>query len=308
MDDDDSRKCGVTEPMTRLLDGLIDYAGLFPPAALPMSAAVQQYAAYRAGAQRGMLARFVLTADRLEEFVAVASALPEPRGADGTSWPLAVLATGTDAAALDAFDTAHGARWHVDTIEAKAVDLPGIAALAAAYRPRRVVYVEVPVKQDPGALIAALAPLGLRAKIRTGGVTADAFPPPSDVMRFLVACVRYEVPFKATAGLHHPIRGEYALTYAADAPRATMYGFLNLFVAAILLHAGHAAASVAPLLEERDASTIRVRDGSITWRALAADASQVAAARATFAGSFGSCSFEEPVQDLAALSLLPTAR
>lgn len=289
--------------LTSLLDGLVDYAGLFPPAALPMGEAARNYASYRVGASRAMLARFVLPAARLAEFVSVATELP----GDATPWPLAVLAGASDADALNAFDATHGTRWRVDTIEAKAEDLGGVAALAAAYGGRRTVYVELPVTRDPSALIAAVGAAGMRAKIRTGGVTVEAFPSPMQVMAFIAACVSLHVPFKATAGLHHPLRGEYALTYAADAPRGTMYGFLNVFVAAVLMHAGHAPGAVMPLLEESDPSAIEFSDASLRWRDLSATAAQVAAARATFAGSFGSCSFMEPVQDLAALSLLPTA-
>jgi hypothetical protein len=290
--------------LTALLDGLVDYAGLFPPAALPMDEAVRNYAAYRDGDSRAMLARFVLPVARLGEFVISASALP---GAS-TPWPLAVLAGAADANALDAFDAAHGERWRVDTVEAKAEDLAGVAALAAAFGGRRTVYVELSATREPSALIAAVGAAGMRAKIRTGGVTAEAFPSPVQVMAFITACVSRDVPFKATAGLHHPLRGEYALTYAADAPRGMMYGFLNVFMAAVLLHAGHAPGAVMPLLEERDGSAIAFTDDAIRWRGLSATAAQVTAARATFAGSFGSCSFIEPVQDLAALSLLPTAR
>lgn len=290
--------------LASLLDGLVDYAGLFPPAALPMNEAVRNYAAYRIGGTRAMLARFVLPVARLTEFVAAAAALPE----DIAPWPLAVLAGEGDANALDAFQATHGSRWRIDTVEAKAEDLAGIAALAATFGGRRTVYVELPVTHDPSALIAALGAAGMRAKIRTGGVTAEAFPAPMQVMAFLAACVSLGVPFKATAGLHHPLRGEYALTYAADAPRGTMYGFLNVFVAAVLLHAGHAPSAVMPLLEESDPTTFDFSADAIRWRDLSATAAQVAAARATFAGSFGSCSFMEPVQDLAALSLLPTAR
>jgi hypothetical protein len=290
--------------LSSLLDGLVDYAGLFPPAALPMDEAVRNYAAYRAGASRAMLARFVLPVARLDEFVSAATALP----AGATPWPLAVLAGAADADALGAFDAAHGARWRVDTVEAKAEDLAGVSALAAAFGGRRTVYVELPAARDPSALIAAVGVAGMRAKIRTGGVNAEAFPSPMQVMGFIAACVSLGVPFKATAGLHHPLRGEYALTYAADAPRGTMYGFLNVFVAAVLLHAGHAPGAVMPLLEEVDPSAIVFTPDAISWRDLRATATQVAAARATFAGSFGSCSFMEPVQDLAALSLLPTAR
>lgn len=290
--------------LATLLGGLVDYAGLFPPAAVSMREAVAKYAAYRTGASRAMLARFVVPVTRLEEFVAEARALP----ADGDAWPLAVLAGAADAATLDAFDAAHGARWRVDTIEAKAEDVDGIAALVAAFGARRTVYVELPVRDDPSTLIAVVGAAGMRAKIRTGGVAADAFPSPMQVMAFLAACASLGVPFKATAGLHHPLRGEYPLTYAADAPRGTMYGFLNMFLAAVLLDAGHAPGVVMPVLEERDASALRVSADAIEWRGLRASVAQIGATRAQFAGSFGSCSFTEPVDDLAALSLLPTSR
>lgn len=285
-----------------LLDGVVDYAGLFPPASLPMDAAVRNYAAYRAGARRGMLARFVLPATRLDEFVREASALAS--GDDVGPWPLSVLATPADTEAIAAFNRAHGARWVIDMIEAKAMTVDEVGALEAAFG-GLTVYVEIPVADDPAALVQAIGAAHLRAKIRTGGVTRDAFPAPSAVLRFLAECVQRQVPFKATAGLHHPLRGEYPLTYAPDAERGTMYGFLNVFLAATLLHAGHAPATLLDLLEERDAATIIADANGISWRGLHASAAQVAQARARFAGSFGSCSFEEPVQDLAALQLLP---
>ena len=249
-----------------------------------------------------MLARFVVPAARLDEF---ATAARTARAAGDGPWPLSVLATAADAGRLEAFDATQADIARVEMIEAKAEDDAAIGALASAYAPRRVVYVEIPIARDPSALIAALRQHGLRAKVRTGGVTADAFPSPDDLLRFLVRCVEQGVPFKATAGLHHPLRGEYALTYASDAPRGMMYGFLNVFLAALLLREGHAAERVRPLLEERDSRAIVAAVDGISWNGLRVDESAIAAARAAFAGSFGSCSFEEPVQDLQALSLLP---
>jgi hypothetical protein len=192
----------------------------------------------------------------------------------------------------------------VDVVEAKGDSPEAIAALAPLAQRGFTVYVELPVREDPSPLIAAIKAHGLRAKIRTGGVTADAFPAPSDILRFLVACARAGVPFKATAGLHHPLRGEYALTYAPDAPRGTMYGFLNIFLAAALLRSGVAPEVVAALLEERDPSAVMVSDDAIAWRAQVLPLAALIETRAHFAGSFGSCSFEEPVQDLTSLGLL----
>jgi hypothetical protein len=170
------------------------------------------------------------------------------------------------------------------------------------------VYVEIPAKGDPAKLIEAIGSGGMRAKIRTGGVTRDAFPAPIDVLQFITTCVSRRVPFKATAGLHHPVRGEYPLTYAPESERGTMYGFLNLFLAAVLLHGKATTVELIPLLEERDASAIVVTDDAIRWRAFTADVEAILAARRDLAGSFGSCSFDEPVRDLAALDILPSFR
>ena len=177
----------------------------------------------------------------------------------------------------------------------------GIAALAEAFGPAVMVYVELPASSDPTPLLEVIARHGLRAKLRTGGVTPDAFPTPAEVLRFLEACVTAGVACKATAGLHHPLRGEYPLTYAPDSPRATMHGFLNVFLTAAFLQAGVAAADVAPLLEERDPTAIHADADGIRWRDWRLTRDTLVTCRRTAAVSFGSCSFEEPVHEVATL-------
>ena len=302
-------------PVDTLLAGLIDYAGLFPPAALPMRDAVARYAEHRRGADRAMLGRFVVPAARLAEFTTEVDRLPFGAPTPADPWSLAVLATATDAPMLRAFGATYGGCLTADVVEAKADDVAMIEAIAVAFgsasgsasadasAPMATVYVELPLQADLPLLVAALARLGLRAKVRTGGLTSDAIPVPADLLRFLTCCVRAGVPFKATAGLHHPLRGEYPLTGDADGPRATMYGFLNIFMTAAFLHAGIEASAVAPLLEERDAAAIAVDGTSLRWRHLALTAPALAAFRAASGASFGSCSFDEPVHDLAALHL-----
>jgi hypothetical protein len=275
----------------RLLEGVVDYAGLFPPAALDLQAAVAEYETHRGGADAWMLGRFVLPASRLAELDA------------REGWRLSALLgpdVTSDAAAVDAFNADQAGRAVVDAVELKAGSPQEVApALAAA--PRGVsAYVEIPLEGALDQALDAVQAHGGRAKARTGGVTPAAFPSPEAVVRFLDGCVRRSLPFKATAGLHHPVRGEQALTYAPDAPRAVMHGFLNLLAATALLAAGEPRATAQAAMEERDPAAFASADGALAWRGLRIGAPAV---RALFAG-FGSCSFAEPVADLRALGLL----
>lgn len=280
-----------------LLAGLIDYAGLFPPAALPMKLAAANYSAYRAGPDAWALGRFVVPTGRLDELGGAADA-----HLGGEPWRLSVLAEAGDAATIRAFNARHRGRLLVDAVECKASSTEDIAALAPL-ADVAAIFVEIPVRDDPDTLVSAIGAHGWRAKIRTGGVTPDAFPSPRDVARFLAACARHDVMFKATAGLHHPLRGEYALTYAADAPRHGMFGFLNVFLAAAHARRGMTADTLVQLLDEHDPRAVAGTADGVTWRGHALGEAALAEDRRRFALSFGSCSFREPLDDLSALGL-----
>jgi hypothetical protein len=304
-----------------LLAHIVDYAGLFPPAGLAMAPAVRRHAAYRAADARWMLGRFVVPVARLEEFEAASAALlpvnaeppeaPEP-------WTLSAL-VGADAVAdlraVVAFNARHapgveGGRALIDTLEAKAATPNDVARLAdalarAGLADAASLYVELPWGAEAAPYAQVAAARGVRLKLRTGGVTPDAFPPPAAVLDFLLACAAHDVAGKCTAGLHHPLRAERALTYEPDCARGTMFGFVNLFLAAALLHAGHAPADVAPLLEERDAATIAFDENGAEWRGLRTHVADIAATRARRLVAFGSCSFEEPMHDLQSLGWWP---
>jgi hypothetical protein len=163
-------------------------------------------------------------------------------------------------------------------------------------------YFEIPLSGDVPALLAAISKFDARAKVRTGGVTPDAFPSPESLTEFIVGCAQAKVAFKATAGLHHPVRGDYRLTYETDSSKASMYGFLNVFLAAVLAHSGEDDETCQAMVEESDPSTFAFEDSGIRWRDKFATAGQIAAARSEFAIAFGSCSFREPVDELAALT------
>lgn len=285
-----------------LLDGLVDYAGLFPPAALTLDEAAARYADHRAGPDRRALGRFVAPAARLDALADLARA----HGATaGDPWRVSALVgdAGVDVDAMLPHAPRAGTRSGiaVDTMEARAATPDDVARLAGCVPPGVAAYVEIPHAGDPAPLLRAIAGAGLRAKIRTGGVTADAFPTPAEVARFMVACRDEGVAFKATAGLHHPLRGEHRLTYAPDSARATMFGFVNVFVAALLVHEGADADTAARALADADPAAFAFDDLGLSWRGTRVATPQVRDARARFATSFGSCSFEEPTTELRAL-------
>lgn len=291
-----------------LLSGIVDYAGLFPPAGLDMATAVRNYAEYVHDEASWMLGRFVVPAARLDELTRELRALDVVADAEpDDAWLIAALLgddVAHDLAAIDAFNQNLIGIAHVDTLEGKFTTTDAIARAAALVGTRFALFVEVPVVPDPQSLIATIAASGVNAKLRTGGVTVDAFPAAHDIVRFMRRCAEAHVPFKATAGLHHPIRAEHRLTYAPDAPSGAMYGYLNVFLTAALLAELTDQEAVA-LLDERDPNAIVVLRDSIRWCGHELRADQANAARERIASSFGSCSFREPVDDLRALSLLP---
>src|SRR5262249_45167684 len=117
-------------------------------------------------------------------------------------------------------------------------------------------------------------------------------------IRFMRACLNADVAFKATAGLHHPLRAEYRLTYEPAAPTGVMYGYLNVFLAAALLADGLSDADAVRALEERDSNAFTFAPGSVVWRGHAVTAELAHRVRERVAVSFGSCSFREPVDEL----------
>jgi hypothetical protein len=266
-----------------LMTGLVDYAGLFPPAGLGMLEAVRRYREYLAGPDRWALGRFVVPAARLAEFEAafeeVCCGEREP------VWPLSVLGSGGDLGRL-----ARGAVL-VESLEIKATDAADAERLLAELGTGIPVYVEF-APGDADAMLPVLARRGARAKIRTGGVTAKAFPSVEAVAEFLLACARARVAFKATAGLHHVVRCSYKLTYELESAQAVMHGFANVFLAAALAWRGAEKRALAETLE---ATEFSFSDDGVTWLGFELGVDEIAAVRREFAMSYGSCSFEEPV-------------
>ena len=324
----------MSRAIRALLHGAIDYAGLFPPAALDMRTAMTNFAAYLRSDDAWALGRFVVPAARLAEFGMVADeiitvtspAMPaslapllDVTGLGGLvnvapvlgiagngRWSVSAIVgahVDADTARVYDFNAARGHLAEIDSVEAKATTENEVRSLAEAF-PDKAVFVEIPIDRKPDALVDAIAAAGLRAKVRTGGVTADAFPLPGALLDFLVACHTRRVRFKATAGLHHALRSRYRLTYQPVSDEATMFGFLNVLLAAAFLRLGAPERDVLRLLEEDSLSGIRVEEDVIAWRDHALTVDRISETRFDFATSFGSCSFTEPIDELRSLHLI----
>ena len=286
---------------------LIDYAGLFPPAELPFEQARIQYQAACLGPYAWMLGRFIIPASLL---------IASPDVFEG---PFSVIAEGE----VDILNRLGALRKNGAQIEAveiplaksispfrnsisadEILDLTGEleADIVVAGLRDLPIFVEIPRSGAWRAAladtIAALARMGLSAKLRCGGVTEEAFPSVDEVVEYIAAAQEAKVSFKATAGLHHPVR------HRDESTGFTMHGFLNILV----------AAAVAPratremlrrIVAEEDASAFAFDDESLSWRSERIDLAELTRTRRGAFLAYGSCSFGEPVEDLTALGLLP---
>jgi hypothetical protein len=267
-----------------LLTRLIDDAGLFPPARKPMERAVADHRAARSGPHGWMLGRFLCPVSRLDEFVAA--------GPD-EDWRVGAIADGDDWRA-----DLERARGHRNVVLVEARKPPDAVAAFVEEAHGLDVFLEVPAR-DPRELTAALEDLaavgGAGAKLRCGGLTPDAFPSDVAVAHFIRECSRLGLPFKATAGLHHPFR-------ARDEDIGVLqHGFVNLLAAAALPNADTDA-----IVAEPRAGEFSLTSTSLSWGVHAVGPVEAANARARFT-AYGSCSVDEPVEDLIAHGILEAA-
>jgi hypothetical protein len=307
---------------------------MFPPAQLALPAAIRNYARYRTEPEKWMLGRFICPVVKLTDL----SPFVDELFPSGPSFNVSVIGrSGRDNSAfvealrldledISALRKKHGNRVNVSVLETK---LPIDALLGDATRarnllekcntmieahgpPELVVYYEVGVgstwKETIPAVVSVIAahrelprerslPPGF--KLRTGGVDSAAFPSPEEVAGVICACRDARVPVKCTAGLHHPIRRH------DDGVETKMHGFLNVFGAAVLATAHQLGPdATADILNDENAADFRFDEDRFHCRELSASIAQIETARQEFIISFGSCSFDEPREDLRTLGLM----
>jgi hypothetical protein len=249
------RVASATTSRQALFSGLIDHAPTFPPEQLPLHEGLAEHRRVRGSKDGWIVNRFVCPASKLAEL------------GDEPLRLSVVLDTGQ----LPEADE------RIEAVEAAGLD-PEVLFDAAPE-----VYFEQPLRDDVSFRILRIGELGLRAKVRCGG---SVLPSVLALAEFVQACRRLEVPFKATAGLHHPLRSD------------DDHGFLNLLAAAVFGDEEEA-------LAEDDPSAFAVTDDAFGWRERQAGPDEIARARRELFVSFGSCSAQEPIDGLRALGMLP---
>jgi hypothetical protein len=303
---------------------LIDYAGLFPPAKLPLADAIDNYGRYRQQPDRWMLGRFIIPATRLDELSNLAG--EQFQAADPYNFSILGRSGGNndeflaglqaDLDALTTFRQRHGPAVLTNVFEIRLPPgdhspaalqhlLVSAGHLLGAITPY---YEASPGRNWPDSIAttveaisyynqSAAQPAGF--KLRCGGVEAAAFPSPEQVAFALITARDWGVPLKATAGLHHPIR-RYD-----QSVQSHMHGFLNVFGGGILAHVHQLGQSaVQAILEDETAADFTFTNDAFTWRELSATPAQITHLRSHALISYGGCSFDEPREDLRGLSLL----
>jgi hypothetical protein len=291
----------------------IDYAGMFPPCSLALEPALRNQAKYVRSDDAWMLNTFVLS---MIQFDSAKQLLPQ----FDPLHPLHVSALGPKtenaAAFLDALAETEAAirslaAHNVDLISVSQLEmwLPKDVDLPVLNEARSIIgnlpaFWEAPAERA-SETITLLAELNSEMdeptfgfKLRTGGVTSDAFPTAVQVAQALVVPATHQVPIKFTAGLHHPLR-----QYREDV-QTKMHGFLNVLGAAIMA-AEHTwdEKQTAAMLEDENPKSFSFDDEFFAWREWKIDIKRLNGRR-KFVISFGSCSFDEPREDLRALNLL----
>ncbi|MCA1590071.1 MAG: hypothetical protein LC734_06695, partial [Acidobacteria bacterium] len=253
------------ESVRILLTGIIDYAGVFPPSQISMPEAVANFAKYQISEFGWMLGRFVLPVARLGEFLETAEGVA---GTSSDGWRLSALASEDivdTIRRINLFNAAHAPRFVCDTVEVKANTISKIENTVNSLPQDLTAFFEISTDRNFADLVATLSIKKQRAKIRTGGISNDAFPTSREIIRFVRTCLAANVPYKATAGLHHPLRCFKPLTYAENGPQGTMHGFLNLLLMTGFARESFRVQVLEQLMEEEFEEAFTFEEGGVRY-------------------------------------------
>lgn len=299
--------------LKELLSGILDYAGVYPPAKLDFTSSYTNYCTYRNSPKAFMLGSFVCPITNLEDLRA--SQTPES--------PIDVSVIASAAQNQENFfrqlesDVEKTTSYFSHAIPSH--NLYSFEVRLMSYdtdiqkcekvlnklysiNKNTKLFLEVPFldgwENSVLEMISRISEQTLcNAKIRTGGLNQNSFPTVKQLQQFIYACANNELPFKATAGLHHPI------THWDDEIKVIMHGFFNVFISAICMYHNYEHEIVEKILSSQNTSDFQFYDEYAVICDNKITLEEIQQGR-TFALSFGSCSLDEPVEHLVSLGYI----
>jgi hypothetical protein len=270
---------------------LVDDAAMFPPGDASPAAAVRAHREYRDAWFADLIGPLVVPDTQLSR---VAREL-----ADSPPLRVSVVNTG-GAGGLLALAERKPAGVTAVAVESALRDLDDLAgnaarvvSAAAELGDDTAVFVEIPYAPGWVDAVEVVEAAGLFGKIRTGGVNPEDYPTADRLADQLSVLIEADLPFKATAGLHHAWPSEGRNT-RGQALR--QHGFLTLMMAIEALIDGAECSDAAELLRLEDRG--RIRDAIGGW-----DEAAARRVRRRFS-SFGCCGVTDPVDDLRSLGVV----
>mgnify|MGYP001295400290 FL=1 len=329
----------MKESLRTFMHGLIDYAGLFPPANLPLNEAIDDYIKHLNGENSWMLGRFIIPVSKLNELDQFVSLFDEigplelaVLGSGGNSNDEYLSKIGNDMVKISDYQNRHSGKVRIEVYECK---LPSNSPSKKTMKKATDLlnqnklshYHEFPELPDVGinystdedesswdeeilpvvSMIAELKGAGI--KLRCGGIVKEAFPSVEQIAAMIQTCALIDIPMKCTAGLHHPIR------HFAEEYDAYMHGFINAFGAGIFTsnfpnpensqERFRMFILLSHLIGEQVADNFDFGDKGMIWKMgddrdsiFEFDNDRIRNCRGKNMISYGSCSFQEPIDDL----------
>lgn len=318
----------MEKSLARLLENIIDYAGTFPPAALPLKRAIDEFVSYRSHPQKSWIARFVLPISALNDFENIVES--ELR-AGIEPWHFSFLVKNaqskdelfsllrSELAALhnflalypnthiDALELLLPSNLATESTETLRVFFGELAAQFHTFQKTFAIFCEVPLSNSENlenvlrglALHNAGSPRKLSAKLRTGALKAEGIPSADCLADGILRLAKHGIPFKCTAGLHHPMR------HFDESVGGNMHGILNVWAAALFAYKGEQnLAVVRQVLEDENIHNFQFDNSGFRYKHTVFTIADIENCRNNFALSLGSCSFLEPVDYLSTLNML----
>jgi len=322
---------GVYTSKVALLGNIVDYAGTFPPAALPLEAALHEAATCRDELRHPWL--YSKMALPMNLLTTLSAKLLSDQGSNGTPWLFTALGTPIpensnrdefarvvewDLRELGRFNDrgfeSSGRHWAiayetklpVEAVKANTASeilkfLEPALVRFSAVRPSVTAYFEVPLDSPQGDTLVRLVADALcewttdHETLPTPGIKirtgGKVLPSAESLASAVIACTSRRLRFKATQGLHHAISGKSG------------FGFVNLFSSLALAQAlGEEAfgpSQVEKCLQSTSTLEFQFLPNSFRWNSFEIEVEALEAARRLHGASFGSCSIKEPDEFLA---------